>query len=130
MSNALSTKIAKIYFAQIQDGLCLVEVVADAYSDLFLPDHPIFKHTEITLKSLDEFRAFRETFDVQLLQFDILLLNAFQAASLGSRVFETHLFEILAIAIHQIAMLIYKTNPDLTPESSSMVHKVHIWQPP
>lgn len=76
-------KLNKITFAQIQDGLPFAEVVADAYSDLLLPNHPIFKHTELSPKSLDDFRASREGCDVQLLQFDILLLNAFQAASLG-----------------------------------------------
>ncbi|KAG6356538.1 hypothetical protein INS49_014411 [Diaporthe citri] len=104
-------------FAQVQDGLPL-------------PDHPIFKHTELSPKSLDEVRAFREGFDVQLLRFDIPLLNAFQAAAPGSRVFKTRLIETLAVAIHQIAVKLYKNNPDLAPGSSSTVHKVHAWEPP
>lgn len=130
IANVLSTEIAEITFAQIQDGLPLAEVVDDASSNLLLPDHPIFKHTELSPKILDEVHAFHEGFDVELLRFDTPLLNAFQAASPGSRVFKTRLIEILAIAIHQMAVLLYKNNLDLAPESSSTLHKVHIWEPP
>lgn len=130
IANVLSTEIAEITFAQIQDGLPLAEVIDDSSSNLLRSDHPIFKHTELSPKSLDEVRAFREGFDVGLLRFDTPLLNAFQAASPGSRVFRTRLVEILAVAIHQMAVMLYKNNPELAPESSSTVHKVHIWEPP
>lgn len=48
----LSTEIAEISFAQIQDGLPLAEVVDDGSSNLLRSDHPIFKHTELSPKSL------------------------------------------------------------------------------
>ncbi|KAL1882967.1 hypothetical protein Daus18300_000605 [Diaporthe australafricana] len=130
IANVLSTEIAEITFAQTKDGLPLVEVVDDGWSKLLEPDHPIFKHTELSPGSLDDVREFREGFDVRLLRFDTPLLNAFQAASPGSRAFKTRLIEILAVAIHQMAVLLYENNPDLSPESSSAVHRVHVWEPP
>lgn len=130
IANVLSTEIAEIAFAQIEDGLPLAEVVDEASSELLFSDHPIFEHTELNPRGLEEVRAFRESFDVRLLQFDSPLLNAFQAASPGSRAFKTRLIEILAVAIHQTAVLLYKNNPDLADDSSSLVHEEHVWEPP
>lgn len=130
--NVLSTDTAEITFAQIEDGLPLAEVVDDAASNLMLPDHPIFKHTQLSPHSLEKVRVFRDGFDFLLLRFDTRLLNTFQAASPGSRAFNIRLIEIVAVAIHQMAVLLYNNNPDLAQESqvSSAVHEVHVWEPP
>ena len=56
------------------------------------------------------------------------LLSAFQASSPGSRAFHTRLFEIVAVAVHQVAVLLYQNNPDLsTPASATQA--VHTWTP-
>lgn len=130
IANVLSTEVAEATFAQIQDGLPLAEVVEDVYSDLMLPDHPISQNTRLSPHSLEKFRAFRDSLDFLLLSFDSSLLHAFQAALPGSSAFHTRLIEIVAVAIHQVAVLLYKSNPDLAHGSSSAVHEIHIWEPP
>lgn len=57
------------------------------------------------------------------------LLSAFQAASPGSRAFGIRLIEIIAISVHQVAVLLYQNNSDLsTPGSALQI--VHTWTPP
>jgi hypothetical protein len=57
------------------------------------------------------------------------LLIAFRRASPGSRAFKTRLIEIAARAVHQVAAILYKNNPNLSA-TSSLVRDVHMWEPP
>lgn len=154
ISRILSTEIAETTYAQIVDGLPLPEVLNDAYGNLLSPNHPAYQHTHLNPGTIDTVRRFREEFDPQVLQFDnpvsdlpIIhsnpetprhylitnthhkLLLAFQASSPGSRVFRTRLIEIAAVAVHQIAVLLYQNNPDLSSPTST-TRAVHAWAPP
>ena len=57
------------------------------------------------------------------------LLSAFQAASPGSRAFRTRLIEIVAVSIHQIAVLLYQNNSDLSTPGSAL-QAIHTWTSP
>lgn len=71
ISNVLSTEIAETTYAQIVDGLPLIEVVNDDYGDIMCPDHPIHQHTQLRDGVVDTVRRFRDEFDPNILQFDV-----------------------------------------------------------
>lgn len=75
ISNILNTEIAETTYAQIVDGLPLIDVVRDVYGDLLWDDHPICAHTELGPASLETTRKFRASFDVGTLQFDSTVLT-------------------------------------------------------
>lgn len=129
ISNVLSTEIAEVTYAQIVDGLPLEYTVDDVYGNSLMgPDHPVFAHKELKEGVLDTVRSFRAAFDPQILEFEASLLQALQTGSPGSRLFNTRLIEVVAVAVHQIAVLLYKNNPDLSAESATK--EVHAWVPP
>lgn len=70
MSNILNNEIAESTYAQIVDGLPLIDVVRDIHGDLLCDDHPIWAHTELSAGVLETTRRFRTTFDLGTLQFD------------------------------------------------------------
>ncbi|KAH8764203.1 hypothetical protein F5883DRAFT_630400 [Diaporthe sp. PMI_573] len=128
--NILNTEIAETIYAQIVDGLPLIDVVRDVYGDLLWDDHPICAHTELGAGVLETTLKFRTSFDLGTLRFDSTLLNVFQGASPGSRAFKTRLIEIVARSVHQVAVILYNNNPDLSSSTSSSVRDVHTWEPP
>lgn len=71
ISRVLSTEIAETTYAQIVDGLPLLEVVNDVYGDIICPDHPIHQHTQLKDGVIDTVRLFRDEFDPNILQFDV-----------------------------------------------------------
>lgn len=105
ISNILNTEIAETTYAQIVDGLPLIDVVRDVYGDPLWDDHPICAHTELGA-------------------------GIFQGASPGSRAFKTRLIEIVARSVHQVAVILYNNNPDLSSSTSSSVRDIHTWEPP
>lgn len=70
ISNILNTEIAEATYAQIVDGLPLVNVVRDVYGDLLLDDHPVCAHAELGAGILDTTRNFRASFDLGTLRFE------------------------------------------------------------
>ncbi|KAL1880081.1 hypothetical protein Daus18300_001444 [Diaporthe australafricana] len=130
MSNILSTEIAETTYAQIIDGLPLIEVLRDGDGDLLCDDHPISAHTELRAGVLETTRRLLTGFDLGTLRFDSTLLNVFQGASPGSRAFKTRLIEILARSVHQVAVILYNNNPDLSSSTPSSIKDVHLWEPP
>lgn len=71
ISRVLSAEIAETTYAQIVDGLPLLEVLKDVYGDLTCPNHPIHQHTQLKDSTLDTVRQFRDEFDPNILQFDV-----------------------------------------------------------
>ncbi|KAF4342643.1 hypothetical protein FBEOM_3416 [Fusarium beomiforme] len=122
----LDTHISEITYAQIIDGLPLSDV-ADDSSDGGLPSgHPIYKvHNDLCPSILDRTREFRHNFNAGILKFDSRLLFLFQAASPGSRSFNTRLIEIVASSIHQIARILFQVN-----DSSHKDEGIIEWAPP
>jgi hypothetical protein len=76
VSNILKTEIAETTYAQIVDGLPLVDVVSDVYGgDWLFDDHPICAHTELSAGILETTRKFRTSFDLGTLSFDSTVLT-------------------------------------------------------
>ncbi|KAK7720879.1 hypothetical protein SLS63_009662 [Diaporthe eres] len=77
-------------------------------------DHPVrSQHTELCPGVLEKYRDIRTTLDIQVLQFDFQLLHGYHAASPGSAAFKTRLIEMVAVAIHQIAVYLYRLDLNL-----------------
>lgn len=131
ISNVLSTEIAELTYAQIVDGLPLGDTVDDVYgNNIMFYDHPVFMHKKLKDGVLDTVRSFGTNFNPQILEFDTSLLQALQTGSPGSRLFNTRLIEVIAVSVHQIAILLYKNNPDLGLSAESAIKEVHTWIPP
>ncbi|KAF5619465.1 hypothetical protein F52700_11748 [Fusarium sp. NRRL 52700] len=126
ITRVLDTDIAEITYAQIVDGLPLGEVAFESRGGMPHQDHPINHcHDELCAGILYKAREFRSRFDPLVLKFDSRLLCAYQAASPGSRSFNTRLIEILAIAVHQIAVLLFSLEEGLHKNDG-----VIEWAPP
>ncbi|KAF5537314.1 hypothetical protein FMEXI_10004 [Fusarium mexicanum] len=122
----LDTDIAEVTYAQIIDGLPLGEVGFESRGGIPHQDHPINHcHDELCAGILDKAREFRRRFDPLVLEFDSRLLFAYQAASLGSRSFNTRLIEIIAIAVHQIVVILFSLEDGLHKNDG-----VIEWAPP
>ncbi|KAF9773639.1 hypothetical protein IL306_008521, partial [Fusarium sp. DS 682] len=126
ISRILDTETAEITYAQIIDGLPLGEDAFEARGGTPHSDHPInYCHDELCAGILDKTREFRRQFDPQILKFDSRLLFAYQAASPGSRSFNTRLMELVAVAIHQIAVILFNLDESLHKNDG-----VTEWAPP
>lgn len=137
LSNILSTPVAENTYAQIIDGLPVAQTWY-AYTDNRRHD-PIAKHEQLCPGPLEAVKAFREDFDINVLEFDtavsiakggrgekklvlfmdgilirllVKLTQMYQNSSIGSRAFMLRLIEMLAIACHQMAVLLFETTPD------------------
>ncbi|KAF5570641.1 hypothetical protein FPHYL_1067 [Fusarium phyllophilum] len=114
IARILATDIAEITYAQIIDGLPLGEVAFESRGGMPHQNHPINHcHDELCAGILDKAREFRSRFDPHVLKFDSRLLFAYQAASPGSRSFNTRLIEIIAIAVHQTAVILFSLDEGL-----------------
>ncbi|KAK1764961.1 hypothetical protein QBC33DRAFT_579903 [Phialemonium atrogriseum] len=114
VSNVLATELAKITYAQIIDGLPLASVAEETESNLLPDRHPLFDvHTELCPGVLEKTEEFRAQFDPGSLELDANLINAYRVASPGSRAFKTRLIEMIAVAIHEIAVQLFKLGTSL-----------------
>ncbi|KAF5988007.1 hypothetical protein FBULB1_1648 [Fusarium bulbicola] len=119
IARILDTDIAEVTYAQIIDGLPLGEVAFESRGGIPHQDHPInHYHDELCAGVLDKAREFCS-------RFDPLLLFAYQAASPGSRSFNTRLIEIISIAVHQIAIILFSLEEGLHKNDG-----VIEWAPP
>ncbi|KAK4147302.1 uncharacterized protein C8A04DRAFT_34038 [Dichotomopilus funicola] len=107
INRLLSTELAEFTFAQILDGLPTGEV---AYDSLAIPygDHPIGTvHDELCPGMVDK------------------LILAYRASSPNSSDFQTRLVELVAVAVHQIAALLFELDSSLHKDDG-----VTDWVPP
>jgi len=141
LKRILDTYIAESTYAQIVDGLPLIDVFLDTTAGIVPSEHPIYEHTELCPGVLERTKDFRNQFDPNILKLDSRvsfhetwlpwsltvskLILAYQAASPGSRSFIMRLVEIVAVAIHQIAAILYEM--DLSVHKSD---SVTTWEPP
>ncbi|KAF5677663.1 hypothetical protein FDENT_9176 [Fusarium denticulatum] len=126
IARILDTDIAEITYAQIIDGLPLGEVAFESRGGMPHQEHPINHcHDKLCDGILDRTRGFCSKFDPNKLQFDPRLLFAFQAASPGLRSFNARLIEIIAIAVYQIAVILFSLDEGLHKNDG-----VIEWAPP
>ncbi|KAI3341393.1 hypothetical protein F4824DRAFT_496144 [Ustulina deusta] len=125
LQNVLSSDAAELTYAQIVDGLPLSAIERDTIRGSVDCDHPIHtKHTELCPGVIERLREIIDTHDIGSLKFDSTLVDAYNNASPGSRAFETRLIEMTAVAVHQIAVQLFKSETSLH-ESDGMGS----WQP-
>ncbi|KAJ4259710.1 hypothetical protein NW762_007641 [Fusarium torreyae] len=125
ITRILSTEISETTYAQIIDGLPLSDVAYDSAGGGPPDGHPIeHVHQDFCPGVLEKTRKFRQEFDPEILRFDSRLLFTYQAAAPGSRAFRTRLIELIAVSVHQIAVILYELNESLHKDDG-----VTQWQP-
>ncbi|KAI0006248.1 hypothetical protein F4779DRAFT_597145 [Xylariaceae sp. FL0662B] len=113
----VSTDIAELTYAQIIDGLPLVDTVNDTCVGGLSNRHPLYDmHEQICNGVMERTEEIRANFDPGVLKFDSQLIYAYQRASAGLRAFKTRMIEMVAGAIHQIAALLYHRDTSLHKE--------------
>ncbi|KFA52171.1 hypothetical protein S40293_00609 [Stachybotrys chartarum IBT 40293] len=125
VSRVLHTDIAEVTYAQIVDGIPLSEVARDARRRP-PPQHPIHHaHKELCPGVRERTQEFRDGFSLKSIRFDSQALLAYLAAAPGSRSFNTRLIELLAIAVHQIAVYLFRLDLGLHKDDGIIE-----WAPP
>lgn len=104
--NLLHSKPAEFTFAQLVDGLPLRKV---AYSSVALHfEMPVIDHEELCPGAMDKARAFRDQFDPASLFLPVDVLRRYQDIPAGSRASKLPFIELVAVAVHRIAVLVHK----------------------
>jgi hypothetical protein len=128
--NVLGTHLALETCAQIADGLPLARVAYDQYyRSKRDDDHPISAHTSLCPGAEEAARDFLSGFAIGMLDFDVKvsrlyylvrlpcslvtsmprqLLRAYQSAAPGHPSFYCRLIELVAVAVHKTAILLFK----------------------
>ncbi|KAH6618319.1 hypothetical protein B0J18DRAFT_276029 [Chaetomium sp. MPI-SDFR-AT-0129] len=109
LDRILSTEIAEVTYAQIVDGLPIANVIWDSREPPY-DRHPILAddvHEDICPGILEKTRELRETFDFGTLVFEAKLLHGYRTCSPGSRGFKIRFLEMVAVAVHQIAAILF-----------------------
>lgn len=112
ITNVFSTKIAQDTFAELVDGVPLRKSHQEAHGRPLIDalTHPARQHTALCPGTLERMEEFKAKFVIQDLELDAKTLLDYRAASPGSKAFNTRLIELVARAIHQIAVLILQAD--------------------
>ncbi|KAK7720728.1 hypothetical protein SLS63_009722 [Diaporthe eres] len=108
LSNILRTKVAETTLAQIVDGLPLEHIAFSLRGHRYTSDDPVATHIELCPGSIEKSRAFRERFDPVLMTVRTDVLERYQAVPVGSRASQPVLIELVAVAVHAIAVKLFK----------------------
>ncbi|OAA55876.1 hypothetical protein SPI_08083 [Niveomyces insectorum RCEF 264] len=127
LSNVLDTAVARTTYGQILDGLPLSSVAFDVYAgEVVCPGHPLLdEHLELSPDVLAKFDELRATAPPDTFEVDASTILEYQAASPGSRAFQTRLIELVARVVHAIAVWVYKTQGPLRPKDDRLM----AWRP-
>lgn len=124
VSRTLGSELAIETFAQIVDGLPIADVAYDKrYPGIFGDDHPIEEHATLCPGVKEKACACLQQYDLNSLAFDPLIVQAYQDAPLASKVFHTRLIELVVIALHQIAVDLFKRE-DLRSHSQQEIDTI------
>lgn len=104
--NVLHSRAAEITFAQLVDGLPLGKVADFTGGVLF--HEVVLQHKTLCPGALDRARAFRDKFDPASLDLPVEVLERYQGLPAGSRASKLPFVELVAVAIHRIAVLLYQ----------------------
>ncbi|KAK0732296.1 hypothetical protein B0H67DRAFT_525917 [Lasiosphaeris hirsuta] len=108
INNVLATENAIFTYAQIIDGLPIADVAWDRRNPGLWGDHPLEDHGELCPGALDKAREVCPQWDPAMLLFDPRVINAFQRAAPGTKIFNTRLIEMVAVALHQFGVLLHQ----------------------
>ncbi|KAF7551960.1 hypothetical protein G7046_g7564 [Stylonectria norvegica] len=107
--NVISTELAIFTYAQIIDGLPTANVVYDRRIPGVPGDHIIEDvHEQLCSGAVEKAREFQEAWDASVLMFDLKAVNDYQAAPPGSKAANLRLIELVAVALHQIGVLLFQ----------------------
>jgi hypothetical protein len=124
----LATKLAEITMAQLVDGLPRAEIAWQAQGSFLTRGHPLTDHEELCEGVLIKTQSLRDNIDLDTLSFESHLLQAYSNAEIGSTEFNLRLLEIVAVSLHQIAVILFNLTPKAhTPE---YIANVTDWQEP
>jgi hypothetical protein len=125
IARILSTDLAEMTYAQIIDGLPTGDVAYESYNPPY-DNHPIDSaHDELCPGMLDKARQFRADFQPDVLMFNAKLVHEYRACAPGSRGFKSRFIEMVAVAVHQIAALLFELDTSLHKDDG-----VTDWAPP
>ncbi|KAM7204966.1 hypothetical protein V8F33_001207 [Rhypophila sp. PSN 637] len=108
INNVLATEDAIFTYAQIIDGLPIADVAWDRRLSTLWGDHPLEDHEELCPGALEKAREVCPKWTPSMLAFDPKVINAFQRADPGTRMFNTRLIELVAVALHQFGVLLHQ----------------------
>ncbi|KLU92509.1 hypothetical protein MAPG_11454 [Magnaporthiopsis poae ATCC 64411] len=113
ISNVLSTQAAETAYAQVVDGLPLRDVAVVRHPRM-ISLHPISNcHYQLCPGVVEKVQEFRDGFSPEALTFESMVLLAYQAAGPKSKAFGTRLIELVALAVHQVAVLLFNLDTSL-----------------
>ncbi|KAK3897121.1 hypothetical protein C8A05DRAFT_39330 [Staphylotrichum tortipilum] len=108
----LATNVAELTYAQIVDGHPIEaprhKPANPDYRPPTLPFPIPPAHTELCPGILEKVHEFRRQFSPDILMFDSKLLSEYCACNPGSRRFKMCLMELVALAVHQIAVILFE----------------------
>lgn len=105
--NVLHSKAAEMTFAQLVDGLPLKKVAHSTKGGLLF-HNVVNEHETLCPGALDRARKLRDDLDPASLDLPIEVLQRYQGIPAGSRASKLPLVELVAVAIHRIAVLLYR----------------------
>ncbi|KAH7469819.1 hypothetical protein FOMA001_g14300 [Fusarium oxysporum f. sp. matthiolae] len=111
--NVLSTELAQFTYAQIIDGLPIADVAWDRRLHSIMGEHIIDDHETLCPGALEKAQEYYQEWDPSSLKFDPETLKTFQKAEPSSKSFNMRLIELVAVALHQIAVWLHKLEPHL-----------------
>ncbi|KAH6649497.1 hypothetical protein F5144DRAFT_588200 [Chaetomium tenue] len=121
----LATELAEITYAQIIDGLPTGQVAYESYIPIY-GWHPIDNvHDDLCPGMLEKARQFRADFQPDILTFNSKLVHEYRGCAPGSRGFKSRLVEMVAVAVHQIAVILFELDTSLHKNDG-----VTEWAPP
>ncbi|KAK4171154.1 hypothetical protein QBC36DRAFT_340533 [Triangularia setosa] len=122
INNVLSTELAIFTYAQIIDGLPIGEVVYDSRLVDLPEGHPLdTEHEELCPGAIEKAREVCQKWDPDILKFNPNVLNAFQQAALGTKVFNIRLIELVAASLHQFGVLLFQLDLCLHKGGSEVI---------
>ncbi|KAF2493089.1 hypothetical protein BU16DRAFT_466381 [Lophium mytilinum] len=124
-----STETAQETYAQIIEGLPLLRVFEECPNVTKRED--LIAHEHLSSDSITIWKKFEDNFKVDILQFDAKTVQAYQNTVIGSREYKLRLLEMIAVACHSIAALLYKeVKGDAIPTERSLYQPPPITYPP
>ncbi|KAK4657128.1 hypothetical protein QC762_210210 [Podospora pseudocomata] len=107
MRNVLSSKLAQFTYAQIIDGLPIEDVAWDQRIPAVCGNHPIEHHPELCPGALEFALEYKDKLDFKLLSFPRELTTKYVQSTPDSKVFNTRLIELVAMALNEIGVLLF-----------------------